>query len=68
MSRIKDLSNFVDVMGKSLSNAVKKQDVIYADLYASIKEVAELKYRIVELNTKLANLEATVKIIHEKVG
>jgi len=37
--------------------------VMKDDLYKSIKEVAELKYRILEVETKLNNLTSTVKIL-----
>ena len=33
------------------------------DLYKSIKEVAELKYRFLEAEMKLSNLTGTVKIL-----
>ena len=68
MSKLKDLSNFVDVIGKSLSATQKKQATISADLYASIKEVAEMKYRNVELEARLSNLEAMVKILNDRGG
>ncbi len=33
------------------------------DLYKSIKEVAEMKYRLLEAETKLNNLTSTVKVL-----
>ena len=36
------------------------------DLYKSIKEVAEMKYRILEVETKLNNLTSTFKILTDK--
>lgn len=68
MSKIKDLTNTVNVQEKCLSETQKNQATIRTDLYASIKEVAEMKYRMVELETRLSNLEEMVKTIHEKGG
>jgi len=68
MSKLKDLSNFVDVVAKTLSETQGNQAIIRTDLYASIKEVSEIKYRMVELETRLSNLEAMVKTMHEKGG
>jgi len=42
----------------------QKVAVLKDDLYKSIKEVAELKYRLLEVETKLSNLAGTVKILN----
>ena len=42
----------------------QKMAVLKDDLYKSIKEVAELKYRLLEVETKVSNLAATVKILN----
>jgi len=41
----------------------QKTAVMKDDLYKSIKEVAELKYRLLEVETSLNNLTMTVKIL-----
>jgi len=41
----------------------QKTAVMKDDLYKSIKEIAELKYRLLEAETKLNNLSGTVKIL-----
>lgn len=59
MSKIKDLldiNNVVDTRTATMRD----------DLYKNIKEVAELKYRLLEAEIKLNNLEAMVKIIKEE--
>ena len=38
-----------------------KTAVMKKDLYKAIKEIAEMQYKQVELDTKLSNLEALVK-------
>lgn len=68
MSKIKVLSNDMVVMGKVMATMQTAQGTISADLYASIKEVAEMKYRNVELETRLSNLEEMVKTLTEKGG
>jgi len=44
----------------------QKTAVMKDDLYKSIKEVAEMKYRLLEAETKLNNLTSTVKILTGK--
>jgi len=39
-----------------------------SDLYKSIKEVAEMKYRLLEVETSLHNLTMAVKILTGKGG
>ena len=56
MSKIKDLLGIGEVVDQKMAS-------MKDDLYKSIKEVAEMKYRILELETKLSNLEATVKLM-----
>jgi SMC interacting uncharacterized protein involved in chromosome segregation len=68
VSKIKDLACVVERFSASLLKAIEKQTTISTDLYASIKEVAELKYRIVELEARLSNLEAMVKMCVTKGG
>lgn len=68
MSKIKDLSNDVKIMERVMATMQTAQGTISADLYAAIKEVAEMKYRNVELEARLTNLEHMVKTIHEKGG
>lgn len=62
MSRIKDVTESVKIMGNVVTTMQKEQDTMKSDLYGSIKEVSELKYRIVELEARLSNLEAMVKM------
>lgn len=59
------IEKFINERTKRLET---RQGTISDDLYGSIKEVAELKYRMVEYETKLANLTAMVKILGGKVG
>ena len=68
MSKSKELRKDVSDLAKSILVIMKKHTTVSTDLYASIKEVAELKYRNVELEARLANLEAMVKILNEKGG
>lgn len=68
MSKIKDLTNDVKEVNKSILSIMETHDTVSADLYAFIKEVAEIKYRMVELETRLSNLEAMVKILNDKGG
>jgi len=42
----------------------EKTAVLKDDLYKSIKEVAELKYRLLEVEIKVSNLAGTVKILN----
>jgi len=63
VSRIKELKNIVDIMGRVVADMQTAQGTVSTDLYASIKEVAELKYRNVELELRLSNLEEMVKKI-----
>lgn len=56
MSKIKDLLGIGELVDQRMAS-------MKDDLYKSIKEVAEMKYRILELETKLSNLEATVKLM-----
>lgn len=56
MSKIKDLLGIGEVVDQKMAS-------MKDDLYKSIKEVAEMKYRILELETKLSNLESTVKLM-----
>jgi len=60
VSKIKDLLG-IEEMIKAQTESMR------ADLYKSIKEVAELKYRFLEVETKLSNLEATVKLMVVKL-
>jgi predicted ATP-grasp superfamily ATP-dependent carboligase len=68
VSKYKELSVVVNDLAASLLNAVEKLTKIHIDLYASIKEVAELRYRMVELELRLSNLEEMVKAIKETGG
>jgi len=68
VSRIKELRGEVLTLGKVMATMQTAQGTVSADLYASIKEVAELKYSIVELNLRLSNLEEMVKSLTEKGG
>jgi len=56
VSKIKDLLGIGEVVDQKMAS-------MKDDLYKSIKEVAEMKYRILELETKLSNLESTVKLM-----
>jgi len=56
VSKIKDLLGIGELVDQRMAS-------MKDDLYKSIKEVAEMKYRILELETKLSNLEATVKLM-----
>lgn len=66
MSRVSDMIKDVFKMDKVLADMQAKHTTVSTDLYAAIKEVAELKYRIVELELRLSNLEAMVKTLTEK--
>jgi len=54
MAKLKDMLGIEAVVEKTVA-------VMKVDLYKSIKEVAEMKYRILEIETKLSNLEAFIK-------
>ena len=56
MPKLKDMLGIESVVEKTVSG-------MKTDLYKSIKEVAEMRYRILEIETKLSNLEATVKLM-----
>jgi len=56
MAKLKDMLGIEAVVEKTVSG-------MKVDLYKSIKEVAEMRYRILEIETALSNLEATVKLI-----
>ena len=56
------MAKFKDMLGIE-AVVDEKVKVIKDDLYKAIKEVDELKYRLLEAETKLSNLEATVKLI-----
>jgi len=59
------VSKIKDMLG--IEEMVKKETATMKDdLYKNIKEVAELKYRLLEAETKLNNLEVMVKIINER--
>jgi len=68
MSKIKDLTFVVKDLEVKRLFAAKRLSETRTDLYASIKEVAELKYRTVELELRLSNLEETVKILTKEGG
>ena len=68
MSKIKDILTINTKLKEALKPLSGIQDTIKADLYASIKEVAELKYRTVELELRIGNLEQMVKILTGKGG
>jgi len=63
MSRIKDLTKIVSDLAKNQVRIGEAMKVIHKDLYASIKEVSQLKYSIVELDLRLSNLETMVKTL-----
>jgi len=44
----------------------QKVAVMKDDLYKSIKDVSELKYRLLEAETKLNNLELAIKAFHPR--
>ena len=56
MAKLKDMLGIESIVDQKVSG-------MKTDLYKSIKEVAEMKYRILELETKLSNLESTVKLM-----
>jgi len=56
MAKLKDMLGIESVVEEKTAG-------MKVDLYKSIKEVAEMRYRILEIETKLSNLEATVKLI-----
>ena len=68
MSRVTDVINDVKILQQVVVALQDKQVKMHPDLYATIKEVSELRYRMVELETRLSNLSATVKAMHEKGG
>ena len=68
MSKIKDLTGVVRDLAANGLTLAKRLTTVHSDLYASIKEVGQLKYRIVELELRLSNLEETVKSLMEKGG
>ena len=57
MSKIKDLLGIDLIVDQKVA-------VMKDDLYKAIKEISELKYRLLEAETKLNNLEQAVKIFH----
>ena len=58
----------IDTVNKELNPLVVKVKTLDTDLYSDIKETSQLKYRMVELELRLSNLEAMVKIQTEKGG
>ena len=59
MSKIKDMLG-IDLI------VDQKTAVMKDDLYKSIKEAAEMKYRLLEVETSLHNLTMAVKILTGK--
>ena len=60
MALIKDMLGIEGVVDQKVSG-------MKTDLYKSIKEVAEMKYRILEIETKLSNLAGMVEILNKGV-
>lgn len=63
MSKIKDLFSIDEIVKKEIKPLLGIQDKFHVDLYGAIKEVAELKYRIIEMEVRIGNLEEMVKIL-----
>ena len=57
MSKIKDMLGIGAIVDQ-------KTAVMKDDLYKAVKEISELKYKLLEAETKLSNLAATVKILN----
>lgn len=68
MSKIKDLLGIERIFKEVTKPLLSIQEGIRVDLYSSIKEVAELKYRIVEMEVRIGNLEEMVKILMKEGG
>lgn len=60
MAKLKDMLGIEAVVEE-------KTAVMKADLYKSIKEVAAMQYKIVELETALANTNAMLKMVTKEV-
>jgi len=56
MAKLKDMLGIETIVDKKMA-------VVKADLYKAIKELSEMQYKIVELETALANTDAMLKLV-----
>jgi len=56
MAKLKDMLGIESIVEE-------KTAIMKKDLYKAIKEIAEMQYKQIELDTKLSNLESTVKLM-----